>query len=400
MLLDSSTRFRLIPAIINSYSNVLKITHVYNLTYLRTFEENLDKQRGAGKKLYSFYDSWMKLLDKEIDKELRSDDFKSLLADYTDSVIRLHALYRKLGYPVDYFDWTLDLFRQYYMIILFSVSKDYKLSKHEIVYTKGKTRLLHYLDSHDDDINKEKNGHGRKQKQKQPLLIVYAPINRFHIMDLNPKRSVVRNLLSNNIDVYLLDLGYTTKEDGYLSLDDYIDYVNDAVQSMKAMTGLDKVSILGYCWGGILALIYTAQKNNDNVKSLALMATPVDFNKDNTVLANWSRAVDIDSMMEEFGNMSGYILDLLFIMRNPPRYAFDKYLRLFEKLNDAEFVNTFFDVEKWLYDTPSIPGNLFRRIINDCYKNNLLITPNQVQISNSKEQLPKQEPSQQQQQKQ
>lgn len=64
--------------------------------------------------------------------------------------------------------------------------------------------------------------------------------------------------------------------------------------------------------------------------------------------------------MDEFGNMNRQLLDLLFVMRNPPRYPFDKYLKLFEKLNDIEFVNTFFDVERWLYDTPSIPGNIFR----------------------------------------
>jgi polyhydroxyalkanoate synthase len=53
--------------------------------------------------------------------------------------------------------------------------------------------------------------------------------------------------------------------------------------------------------------------------------------------------------MDEFGNMNGQLLDILFVMRNPPRYPFDKYLKLFEKLNDTEFVNTFFDVERWLF---------------------------------------------------
>jgi polyhydroxyalkanoate synthase len=31
-------------------------------------------------------------------------------------------------------------------------------------------------------------------------------------------------------------------------------------------------------------------------------------------------------------------------------------------------------MQKWLSDTPPIPGNLYRQIINDCYKNNLLIS--------------------------
>ncbi|MGZ5511632.1 MAG: alpha/beta fold hydrolase, partial [Nitrososphaeraceae archaeon] len=43
---------------------------------------------------------------------------------------------------------------------------------------------------------------------------------------------------------------------------------------------------------------------------------------------------------------------------------------------NKQFVNTFFDVEKWLHDTPPIPGELYKKIVNDCYKNNLLITGN------------------------
>jgi polyhydroxyalkanoate synthase subunit PhaC len=61
-------------------------------------------------------------------------------------------------------------------------------------------------------------------------------------------------------------------------------------------------------------------------------------------------------------------------MRNPPRYTFDKYLKLFKRYNDKQFVDTFISVGKWLYDTPIIPGNLYRQVINDCYKNNLLIS--------------------------
>jgi polyhydroxyalkanoate synthase len=112
------------------------------------------------------------------------------------------------------------------------------------------------------------------------------------------------------------------------------------------------------------------------------MATPVDFSKENTILANWSKAVNIDKMIHEFGDMNGQILDLAFAMRNPPRYTFDKYFKLFKKLYDKEFVNTFIDVERWLYDTPPVPGNLHRQIINNCYKDNLLIT-NKMRIDDN-----------------
>ena len=174
--------------------------------------------------------------------------------------------------------------------VTLSTLKESKLSSHDIICLKGKTRLLHY---HDID---EKEG--EQEKSSKPLLIIHAPINRFNIMDLNPERSVVRNLLSNGLDVYLLDLGYPTKDDDKLSLNDYVDYIKDAVQTIlkkgkereRQGQGKEnkKISILGYCWGGILALIYTAleaantiQNHDDDntVKSLTLMATPVDFSK-------------------------------------------------------------------------------------------------------------------------
>lgn len=118
------------------------------------------------------------------------------------------------------------------------------------------------------------------------------------------------------------------------------------------------------------------------------MAAPVDFSKDNTILANWAKAVDTDKIVDEIGHLDGQILDLAFLMRNPPRYAFDKYLKLFEKLDDKKFVENFISVEKWLYDTPIIPGKFFRKIINDCYKNNLLIS-NKMKIEDDKEDIDK-----------
>ena len=118
------------------------------------------------------------------------------------------------------------------------------------------------------------------------------------------------------------------------------------------------------------------------------MAAPVDFSKDNTILANWAKAVDADKIVDEFGHLDGQILDLAFLMRNPPRYVFDKYLKLFEKLDDKKFVENFISVEKWLYDTPIIPGKFFRKIINDCYKNNLLIS-NKMKIEDDKEDIDK-----------
>ena len=122
----------------------------------------------------------------------------------------------------------------------------------------------------------------------------------------------------------------------------------------------------------LISLIFTAL-HNENVQSLVLMASPVDSSKDNSLLASWARAVDADKMIDEFGHMDGQILDFAFIMRNPPRNLYDKYLKMFKNYEDRHFVDSFLAVENWLFNTPPIPGALYRQVINDFYKKNLLI---------------------------
>lgn len=362
----------------DAYLNGLRLVNMYNSIYLRAFEKAVEEERedvieatmgGGGKGtlgsnwLESIYNRWLKNADEGLEAELKSEHFTLLLSRYTQLLLEQRSFFRKAGYPIDYLDRLFDWYVRSNLVFSL-IPKESHLAPFDAVYRKGKTRLLHY------------RGYGQETStaKKQPLLIIYAPINTFHILDLNPKRSVVRDLLaSDSLDIYLLDWGYPDSGDNNLSFEDYLGYVSDAIKVMKDQTRADKVSILGYCWGGIFALIHTAL-NPEEVRNLVLMAVPVDFSKDDTILARWSKAIDVGSMMDEFGHMDGQVLDLAFLMRNPPRYGFDKYLKLFQRSYDREFVDTFIDVERWLYDTPPIPGVLHRQIVNDCYRNNLLIS--------------------------
>jgi poly(3-hydroxyalkanoate) synthetase len=74
----------------------------------------------------------------------------------------------------------------------------------------------------------ENLGSNGKLKYKTPLLMVYAPINRYHILDLTPDRSIVNQFLSRGFDVFLLDWG--EQKNNKSTVTDYINYIDDYVE--------------------------------------------------------------------------------------------------------------------------------------------------------------------------
>ena len=394
--MDPYVIFKIMPKLMEIYTTGSGLNSAYNSSYLRAFEQasaaygramGLDGTGGADE-IPFFYDTWLTLSDEELDKELKSTIFTSLLSYYTDSIVELHSMLRQVGYPVYAFRSLLNSYMKSFAKFSSIQNHNFDLAPYDVVFAKGKSRLLHYYDNSNSDkkvvTDHDHHHHVRsqsslppfaslEQQRRPPVIITYAPINRFHIMDITPNRSVIRALLSRGLDVYLLDWGYPELEDSSLSLSDYLSYLNDAIGVIKDKTGIDKISLLAYCWGGIIGTIYAAL-NNDNLKSLVLMAVPIDSSKDNTIIARWLKALGVDKVIDEFDSIDGLLLELAFIMRNPPRYAFDRYARFYRRLYDKVFVKTFIALQKWLTDTPSIPGNLFRKIINDCYRNNLLIS--------------------------
>lgn len=384
----------LIQKSIDTFYKYYEIRYFYNSIYFNSFlnaitelnqKEDITKERQSTNESNILLKTWYKNVEREFDKKLGSDNFINLLNKYINSSLDLfHDVYnyRNTNPQLIYHDF-FDFYLKYFYSPLISYSKELKLTDHKIIFKKNSTKLLHYINNNHQQTKGSENNN--------ILLVIYAPINRFHILDLNPSKSVVRTLLNNDIDVYLLDWGYPEKKDNELTFKDYIDYIDNAVEAIIQTRSFKlsssspiKISILGYCWGGLSSLIYTAVNNNQkNIDKLILMATPIDFSQDNTTVSIWSKSIDTDKIVNTFGHFDGYFLDFVFNMRNPVANL-AKYFTLWKNLDDNNFIKTFFDVEKWLHDTPPIPGKVYKKIINDCYKNNLLITGNMKLVEDEK----------------
>ncbi len=231
---------------------------------------------------------------------------------------------------------------------------------YEIVYEEDRVRLKHYRPITEIQF-------------ATPLLVVYALINRETMLDLQPGRSVVQTFLKEGLDVYMVDWGYPTRKDRYLTIDDHVNgYMDDVIDFIRARHHIRQVNLMGICMGGTFAVIYSAL-HPAKIRNLITTVAPTNFDTDQGLLHVWMKTVDVDRMIDAFGNIPGDLMNLGFLLLNPARLIIDKYMGFLENAADKSFVENFVRMEKWIFDSPDVPGETFRQFIKDCYKENLLI---------------------------
>jgi polyhydroxyalkanoate synthase subunit PhaC len=247
-------------------------------------------------------------------------------------------------------------------ILLSPLNTDAAVTPYEIVYAEDRIKLKHYFRSENVE-----------DKLKTPLLVIYALINRETMLDLQPDRSVVQSFLNAGIDLYMMDWGYPTRKDRFVTIDDHVNgYINNTVDYIREKHGIPKVNLMGICVGGSMCTMYAAL-HPEKIKNLITTVTPSSFDTDKGLLHVWMKNLNVDKMISAFGNIPGDIMNIGFLLLNPARLVIDKYVGFAEYMDNKDFVENFVRMEKWIFDSPDVPGETFRQLIEDCYKKNLLI---------------------------
>ena len=234
------------------------------------------------------------------------------------------------------------------------------MTPYEVVYQEDRVKLKHYLPR-------------TKIRYKTPLLVTYALINRETMLDLQPGRSVVERFLDSGIDLYMIDWGYPTRKDRFLDFDDHINgYMDNIVDFIREQHKVEKINLMGICMGGTFSVIYSAL-HPEKIKNLVTTVTPTNFATKKGLLHVWMEHIDVDRVVDTFGNLPADMMNLGFLLLNPARLMIDKYVGFMEHMDNKTFVENFVRMEKWIFDSPDLPGEVFRQFIKDCYQGNKLI---------------------------
>ncbi len=230
---------------------------------------------------------------------------------------------------------------------------------HDVVFAHGKATLWHFRAQ-------------VEEVKTPPVLLVYSLVNRPYLADIDPERSVIRELLTRGVDVYLIDWVPPTRADRTHSLAAYLeDDLDSCVEFIRASRVVNKIYLLGICQGGTFSLCYSAL-HPDKIAGLITTVTPVDFHTPNDTLGNLFRHVDIDELVETCGNVPGEWLNAAFIALKPLHTTLKKYLDWIANAEDDAANAVFLATERWIFDSPALAGTAFKEFARAFYHDNAL----------------------------
>ena len=116
-----------------------------------------------------------------------------------------------------------------------------------------------------------------------PLLIVPHWINKYYILDMQPKNSMVRYLVEQGFTVFIISWKNPDESMADLTIEDYMDLGPlEASEVVREITGSDTVNVMGYCIGGTLlalTLAWLAARGDRRFGSATFMVSLQDFSK-------------------------------------------------------------------------------------------------------------------------
>jgi polyhydroxyalkanoate synthase subunit PhaC len=215
--------------------------------------------------------------------------------------------------------------------------------------------------------------------QQMPIVIVTPWINKFYILDLNARKSMVKYLVDKGFTVFITSWKNPTAEMSDVRFDDYlVDGVHFAVESARAIARTPQVHAVGYCIGGTALAAYMAWANrkfgapeNVPVAHWTLFTSLVDFSRpgDIDVFIDEGAIDWLEQSMQKKGFLEGGEMASSFrLLRSNSliwNYFVQSYL-LGEPLPP-------FDVLFWNMDTTRMPSVMHSFYLREFYLHNKLI---------------------------
>jgi len=258
----------------------------------------------------------------------------------------------------------------------FTLGQNIAVSPGKVVYQNDLMQLIQYAPS-------------TEKVFKRPLLIVPPWINKFYILDLQPKNSFIKWAVDQGHTVFVVSW---VNPDESLADKAFEDYMLEgplaAMDAIRDATGEDRVNIIGYCIGGTLTastLAYMAAQPEgapytaDRVASATFFTTMTDFSEPGElgVFIDEEQLDLLEEHMAEKGYLEGSYMSQVFnMMRDNDliwSFVVNNYLLGREPMA--------FDLLYWNSDNTRMPAMMHGMYLRKMYLENRLVQPGGITLA-------------------
>jgi polyhydroxyalkanoate synthase len=254
----------------------------------------------------------------------------------------------------------------------FAVGEDLAITPGKVIYRNPLIELIQYTPT-------------TKKVHAVPMLMIAPWINKYYVMDMRPENSMFKYLVDSGFTVFAISWKNPDESTLDLTWDDYMDLGPlDALRVVKAVTGAEKVNVVGYCLGGIIlqtTLAYMALTGDESVNSATFFTTHQDFTDagDVTVFISEPEVKMLEWMIEVSGGyLDGRNMAATFNMLRANdllwNYVIHNYLlgRTPPPL----------DLLYWNSDNTRVPGRVHSFLVREFFLENKLKEPGGIQVKN------------------
>ena len=252
----------------------------------------------------------------------------------------------------------------------FEVGKNVATTPGKVVYQNELMQLIQYSPTTDT-------------VHTRPLLIVPPWINKFYILDLQPKNSFVKHAVDQGHTVFIVSWVNPGPELADKTFEDYMTLGPlAAMDAIEEATDETEVTILGFCIGGILVsamLAYMAKTGKaDRIKAATFLTSLFEFSDvgEVSVFVDAEQIEQIEKHVTEKGYLEGHHMANMFSMmrENDLIWSFvvNNYLLGREPMA--------FDLLYWNSDSTRLPAAMLVFYLREIYQNNRLREPGGITL--------------------
>lgn len=219
------------------------------------------------------------------------------------------------------------------------------------------------------------------QVHQRPLLVIPPPLNRYYLLDLTPRQSLIRHALDQGLQVFLISWRNPQAEHAEWGFSHYVRACDQALAVASEVSASPQVNLLGVCAGGLLTLLLQgllqARCESARLSAVSYLVTPINPRVRTPVLQLAGPATCQHLMRRVWrqGYLSAQQMGSAFAWLRPAQFVWPQALGRYALNEQAPARQVLF----WSQDSTRLPARLLEDLI-DLFQRDPLARPGHLTV--------------------